>query len=139
MHGKPMRAWQRQCGKANPAYNGSYVGLRREREDLHQRINGRVKAMIQQGLVEEVRSLLAGPGGMSMQAKQALGYPEIIAHLNGQTDLPHAIEAIKIHTRQFAKRQLTWFRRFPKVTWLDVQTDESPEVLALRARGAFGL
>ena len=137
--GKPISSLQQQFGKANPAYNCHYVCLRRDREDLHHRINGRVKAMIQAGLVEEVRSLLAGPGGMSVQAKQALGYQEIINHLAGQTDLPHTIEAIKIHTRQFAKRQLTWFRRFPKVTWLEVQTNDTPEELALRARETFGL
>ncbi|MCK4850938.1 MAG: tRNA (adenosine(37)-N6)-dimethylallyltransferase MiaA, partial [Phycisphaerae bacterium] len=121
------------------AYNCRYVCLRRRREDLHSRINARVKTMIQAGLVQEVRSLLAASGGMSIQARQALGYQEIIAHLSGQTDLPHAIEAIKIHTRQFAKRQRTWFRRFPNVFWLDAQTDDNPQDLALRARRAFNL
>lgn len=136
---EPISSLQQQFGKPNPAYNCRYLCLRRDREDLHHRINARVKTMSQLGLVQEVRSLLANPAGMSIQARQALGYQEIIAHLAGQTDLPHAIEAIKIHTRQFAKRQLTWFRRFLKVTWLDAQTDDSPEDLALRARRAFGI
>ena len=95
--------------------------------------------MIQAGLVQEVRSLLVSPGGMSAQARQALGYQEIIAHLDGQMSLPQAIEAIKIHTRQFAKRQLTWFRRFPGLSWLDAQADSSDEDLAIRARRAFEL
>ena len=136
---EPISSLQQQFGKPNPAYNCHYLCLRRSREDLHHRINARVKTMIQAGLVQEVRSLLANPAGMSIQARQALGYQEIIAHLAGETDLHHAIEAIKIHTRQFAKRQLTWFRRFVGVSWLDAQTDESPEDLVLKAREAFGI
>ncbi len=136
---QPISSFQQQFGSPNPAYNCRYVCLRRRREDLHHRINARVKTMIQAGLVQEVRSLLAAPGTMSPQARQALGYQEIIAHLSGQTDLPHAVEAIKIHTRQFAKRQQTWFRRFPNVFWLDAQTDDNPQDLALRARTAFNL
>ena len=137
--GEPISGFQQQFGRANPAYNCHYVCLRRGREDLHQRINARVKTMIQAGLVGEVVSLLGAEGGMSAQARQALGYQEIIAHLLGQTDLPHAVEATKIHTRQFAKRQQSWFRRFPNVFWLDAQTDDKPEDLALRARRAFNL
>ena len=137
--GEPISGFQQQFGKANPAYNCRYVCLCRPREDLRHRINTRVKTMIQAGLVQEVRSLLAGPGGMSAQARQALGYQEIIAYLDGQMSLPQAIEAIKIHTRRFAKRQLTWFRRFPDIFRLDAQTNESPEDLALRAGRAFGI
>ena len=137
--GKPISLFQQQFGQTNPAYNCSYICLRRSRDDLHHRINARVKDMIQAGLVDEVRALLAAPPGISPQARQALGYQEIIAHLAGQADLPDTIEAIKIHTRQFAKRQLTWFRRFPNVTWLDANPDTTPDELAPLARDAFNL
>jgi len=135
--GEPISGFQQQFGRANPEYNSHYVCLRRKREDLHQRINGRVKEMIRAGLVDEVRGLLALPGGLSMQAAQALGYQEIIAHLSGLMSLEDTIEAIKINTRRFAKRQMTWFRRFPDVNWLDAETEDKVEDLAERARQAF--
>ena len=137
--GEPISSFQQQFGRANPAYNSHYVCLRRAREDLHGRINARVKEMIRAGLVDEVRALLSGPGGLSMQASQALGYQEIIAHLSGQMPLEDAVEAIKINTRRFAKRQQTWFRRFPDVHWLDAEPDSDPTTLAELARQAFGL
>ena len=137
--GAPISSFQQQFGRANPAYRCRYVCLRRKREDLHIRINSRVKQMIQAGLVEEVQTLLAAAGGLSMQAGQALGYQEIIAHLSGEMSLDEATERIKINTRQFAKRQMTWFRRFPKVHWLDAEPEAEPEGLARLAKQAFGL
>ncbi|NIA07383.1 MAG: tRNA (adenosine(37)-N6)-dimethylallyltransferase MiaA [Actinobacteria bacterium] len=135
--GEPISSFQQQFGRANPAYNCHYVCLRRKREDLHGRINARVKEMIRAGLVDEVRGLLSGQGGLSMQARQALGYQEIIAHLSGKMDLEEAIEAIKINTRRFAKRQQTWFRRFPNVHWLDAEPEDKSEYLAGLASQAF--
>jgi tRNA dimethylallyltransferase len=137
--GEPISSFQQQFGRANPAYDCHYVCLRRKREDLHGRINARVKEMIRAGLVEEVRGLLSGPGGLSMQARQGLGYQEIIAHLGGEMELAEAIEAIKINTRRFAKRQMTWFRRFPNVHWLDAEQDSDPASLAEFARQMFNL
>ena len=137
--GRPISELQKQFGWANPAYRCKYVCLRREKEDLHGRINGRVKVMIEAGLVEEVQGLLAGDGGMSMQARQALGYQEIISHLAGEMSLDEAIEAIKINTRRFAKRQRTWFRRFPEVVWVDAGAQESSEELGRRCGDTFGL
>ena len=135
--GEPISSFQQQFGRANPAYDCRYVCLRRKREDLHGRINGRVKEMIRAGLVDEVRGLLELPGGLSMQAKQGLGYQEIIAHLAGEMELAEAIEAIKINTRRFAKRQMSWFRRFPKVRWLEAAANSDPASLAELARRAF--
>lgn len=106
-------------------YPARIVGLRRDREDLSMRINARVKTMIDAGLVKEVRDLLCEPQGMSEQARQALGYAQIIKHLAGEMSLPNAIEEIKITTRQFAKHQRTWFRKFPTTQWLDIAPDES--------------
>ena len=137
--GEPISSFQQQFGRANPAYNCRYVCLRRKREDLHGRINARVKEMIRAGLVDEVQGLLELPGGLSMQARQALGYQEIIGHLSGAMDPEEAVEAIKINTRRFAKRQMTWFRRFPNVHWLDAQADSDAASLADLAREMFNL
>jgi len=65
------------------------------------------------GLVEEVRRLLALPKPLSREARQALGYREVMEHLDGKQGLEATIMAVKTHSRQFAKRQLTWFRRLP--------------------------
>lgn len=137
--GAPISGLQQQFGRANPAYRCRYVCLRREREDLRSRINSRVKQMIQAGLVEEVQTLLAAAGGLSMQARQGLGYQEITAHLAGEMSLDEATERIKINTRQFAKRQMTWFRRFPNVHWLDAEADSEAEELARLAEQVFEL
>ena len=76
--------------------------------------------MIRFGLVEETRRLLDEPAGLSPQARQALGYAQIIEFIAGRTSLTKAVEQIKVATRQFAKHQRTWFRRFPGVHWLDL-------------------
>ncbi len=96
------------------------------------RINARVKAMIQAGLVDEVRSLLAETPGPSEQAGQALGYAQIIDHLAGKMALSDAVEQIKIHTRRLAKHQRTWFRKFHTTQWLDVAADESDSSICRR-------
>ena len=80
-------------------------------EAINARINTRVKAMIEDGLVEEVRRLLAS-GGLGRQASSALGYKQVIAHLAELCSLDEAVEKIKIHTRRYAKQQRTWLRRF---------------------------
>lgn len=84
--------------------------LQPQRDWLYRRIERRVDAMMEAGLVEEVQSLLADNAGLSRTARQALGYKEIIAHLSGEDSLDAAIASLKTRTRQFAKRQLTWFR-----------------------------
>ncbi|MEZ6065757.1 MAG: tRNA (adenosine(37)-N6)-dimethylallyltransferase MiaA [Planctomycetaceae bacterium] len=80
------------------------------RDWLYERINLRVEAMLQLGLVEEVRGLLRRPGGLGRTARQGLGYKEVIAHLEQGLPLEEMVEQLKARTRQFAKRQHTWFR-----------------------------
>ncbi len=80
------------------------------RAELAARIDRRVEAMFSAGLVEEVRSLLCGPRPLSKTARQAVGYREVIEHLEGRRTLPETIDLVKLHTRQLAKRQGTWFR-----------------------------
>ena len=123
--GKPISRLQRQWDTQQFRYDCIFVGLRRSKEDTNRRINARVKAMIRQGLRDEVASLLAEPAGLSPQAAQALGYAEMIEHLQGRCTLEQAVERIKINTRQFARRQRTWFRHFRNVRWIDIHQDDT--------------
>jgi tRNA dimethylallyltransferase len=125
--GKPISSLQKQWDKPEPKHKWTIIGLRREKADASSRINQRVKKMIADGLVEEVESLLAEEKPLSKQARSAIGYAEIIEHLNGRISLEDAIELIKKNTRRFAKNQRTWFKTFKNVNWLDIEPDEPPE------------
>lgn len=114
------------------------VGIRWSRTDLARRIAARVDQMIADGLVDEVRGLLAEHPPMSRTAAQALGYKEMIDHLEGLVPLSAARDEIVLRTTQFAVRQERWFRRDPRITWIDVSGDDpvgvvSPAVLAALA------
>jgi tRNA dimethylallyltransferase len=101
-------------------YNTVVIGLTMDRDLLYQRINQRVDIMMKQGLVHEVETLLKNGLPIDCQAMQGIGYKEIVRHLQGETDLITAIDQIKQGTRNFAKRQLTWYRKMPYITWFDV-------------------
>ena len=104
------------------------VGLRWTRTALAERIARRVHKMVADGLVDEVRSLLAEPDALSATARQALGYKEVIEHLEGDLSLEAAIEKVILRTRQFAVRQERWFRRDPRIEWIDVVVDPVEEI-----------
>ncbi len=124
--GKPISSFQKQFD-AEPSDDWLVIGLRRGKAEESKRINARVKKMIDQGLVEEVQKLLAEEKPLSKQARCAIGYAEIIEHLQGKTFLDEATELIKKNTRKLAKGQRTWFKTFTQVNWLDIKTDESAE------------
>lgn len=128
--GQPISSLQAQWDREPTRHECVYLGLRREREDQAHRINERVRRMIAEGLVDEVRSLLAEREPLSTAARQALGYAEIIQHLEGRYSLADAVEMIKINTRQFAKAQRTWFKRFAPVEWLDLPAGADADDLA---------
>ena len=130
--GTPISALRTQWGSTRPDYDVHYIGVRRDRQEASVRINQRVMKMVELGLVDEVRRLLAEPQPLSLQASQAVGYAEIIAHLEGRISLDEAIEQIKINTRHLAKAQRTWFRRFSPVHWFDAGPDELAEALCER-------
>ena len=94
------------------------IGIRRSRENLLERIYQRVDCMI--GLIEEVRGLY---GYKNLQALNAVGYKEIFDFLDGKTSLQEAVELIKINTRRYAKRQMTWFCKDKEIQWLDAEKD----------------
>lgn len=132
--GRPISSFQKQWEPRQMKYDWTIVGLRREKADASGRINKRVKRMINAGLVDEVKSLLDEEKSLSRQARCAIGYAEIIDHLNGQTSLEEAIELIKVHTRRLAKSQRTWFKTFRDVHWLDIEADEPSERIFERAK-----
>jgi tRNA dimethylallyltransferase len=108
---------------------------------LHHRINTRVDAMFAAGLVEEVQSLMQQPRGLGRTALQALGYKEVITHLRGESSLPVTIDQVKTRTRQFAKRQETWFKNLVECHPLSITRQESPETVAeefLRLADSYG-
>lgn len=128
--GRPISDLQTQWDRQKPRYQCWYIGLRRQREDQNRRTNERVKRMIEAGLVEEVKALLAEPLPLSTAARQALGYAEIIQHLEGRASLAEAVEMIKINTRRFAKAQRTWFRRFLATEWIDLEPEATAAEVA---------
>jgi len=107
-------------------FNIIQIGLEKPRDLLVQHIHERVDIMIKMGLVEEVASLVAH---QQLNALQTVGYQEIFAYLNKEISLPQAIEKIKINTRQYAKRQMTWFKKQPNIQWFQQQTSTITEVL----------
>ena len=93
--------------------------------DLHARINARVNTMFAHGLVDETRELLKRGLAENKTALQAIGYRQVAEHLRGERPLAETIELVKIRTRQFAKRQLTWFRAQKNLEWIELKPDES--------------
>ncbi len=105
--------------------------LNPERDALRDRISRRVDAMIATGLVDEVAQILKTPHGMGRTARQALGYREVLAHLEKGQPLPESIKRLIIHTHQFAKRQRTWFRNIEEVTPIPLAgTENAAEIVA---------
>ncbi len=103
--------------EAYPATGVTQVGLSLSAEAIDRRIEDRLGRMVEAGLVDEVRALAARPGGISRTARQALGYREVLAHVEGGAPLADCLEEAVRRTRQFARRQASWFRRDPRVTW----------------------
>ena len=130
---KPISAFQQQWD-ANTSQDWSIIGLRREKTEESKRINARVKKMIDAGLVDEVKQLLAEPIPLSKQARSAIGYAEIIEHLSGKITLDGTIELIKKNTRKLAKAQRTWFKTFKNVRSLDLAPDETPDQTLARTQ-----
>jgi tRNA dimethylallyltransferase len=117
------------------------VALRWPREVLAQRIEERVHIMIKRGLRDEVERLLVA--GLSLTAMQALGYKEMVEHLEARMSLDEVVETVVLRTRQFAVRQERWFRRDPRITWFDIDKDPvsevAPHLIDLMSREPFGV
>src|SRR3954469_10138265 len=118
--GQPISHQQLQFEEGRPADTCRVFVLRRRREELHARIEGRVEAMIECGLVDEVRGLTAAGRQLGRTARQAVGYREALAHLAGEYERDEMIPRIKSRTRRVAKRQGTWFRSLSECQFIDI-------------------
>jgi tRNA dimethylallyltransferase len=113
--GEPISVWQQQWTAMQlRAQPNQLLYLDLPREELYRRIDARVPQMLDAGLVEEVRTLTRLPQPLSKEAAQALGYKEMFAFLEGRASLAETVQLIQTRSRQFAKRQLTWFRHLPE-------------------------
>lgn len=128
--GHRISSLQTQFGKKNPKYDCVMMAIEHDRAILYKRIESRVDSMLQRGLVEEVRTLINHPMGLSRQASQALGYKEVIDFLSGKYTLSEVSQVIKQRTRHFAKRQMTWFRSFLDIHWIHASAGDEPEKLS---------
>lgn len=116
--GKPMAEFQQRAPES--PYELCLLGLTMERSVLYDRINHRVDLMMEQGLVDEVKRLLEEGYHKNLQSMQGIGYKEMVEYLEGTISLDEAVELIKKNSRNFAKRQLTWFRSMKDIAWLDM-------------------
>jgi tRNA dimethylallyltransferase len=128
--GTPISQWQ--CQWQNPVRSRTFllIGLTRDREDLRRRLATRTGAMLQMGLVDEVRRALAMGYSPTLPTLQSVGYGEIVAYLGGTCDLTHARELIERNTWRLAKRQMTWFRRMTGMHWISLT--DTPESVAIQ-------
>jgi tRNA dimethylallyltransferase len=110
-------------------------GFARSPVDLHQRISARIEAMFRQGWVAETEQLLQRGLAQNQTAMQALGYRQIAEHLQGERSLAETVELVKLRTRQFAKRQMTWFRRQLQLTWINLEPQCSAEAVVKAIAG----
>jgi tRNA dimethylallyltransferase len=118
--GKPISSWQKEWKRQREDFGTEHgkgprvLWLDLPRPQLYARIDERVRQMMAGGLVDEVRGLMALPRPLSREARQALGYKEVINHLEGKASLDETISRIQLRSRNFAKRQITWFRHMPE-------------------------
>ncbi|MCX7927136.1 MAG: tRNA (adenosine(37)-N6)-dimethylallyltransferase MiaA [Candidatus Omnitrophica bacterium] len=125
--GIPISKLQKQRKGLSMEYDIRIVGLTLERIKLYKNINERVEEMFNKGVVSEVRKLLSG--SLSLTARKAIGIKEIEDYLNGKLSLEEAKELIKKNTRQYSRRQLTWFRKDKRIIWVDKETPDLLEKL----------
>ena len=118
-----------------PRYDPLWIGLDfTERSELYRRINLRVDIMLEMGLLQEIRELLASGIPAKATAMQAIGYKEFVAALNGECNIEEAADQVRMFSRRYAKRQLTWFRRNKNIHWLIRETGQSAEEILEQAR-----
>jgi len=135
--GRPISELQREAAAGRPGPGARVAGLRVPRERLYTRIDERADAMMAAGLLEEAKALAAREEPLSKEAASALGYAELFAHLRGEHDLDEAVRLIKRNTRRFARKQMTWFRRFEGVAWVEPAEGEAAEAVAGRVIAAW--
>ena len=128
MSGEKMNDFSKDL-RYNKKYRPIIIVLNRDRQALYDRINLRVDIMLKNGLIEEVKGLLEKGYTKDMISMQGIGYKEIIKYFDGEYTLDEAIEIIKRDSRRYAKRQLTWFRRYEDAKWFEIDKFDSAEEL----------
>ena len=125
----------RRTRELPPRYEPLWIGLDfTERSELYRRINLRVDIMLEMGLIDEIRALLASGIPPRCTAMQAIGYKEFVAALNGECTMEEAADQVRMFSRRYAKRQLTWFRRNNAIHWLVREAEQSSEEILEQAR-----
>jgi len=127
LRGQPLSDGHRRHGFNERPFAALLIGLLREREALYRRIEERVEVELAKGLVDETRRLLAQGYGRDLGSMKGLGYRQMAGYLAGESSYEDAVGALKRDTRRFAKRQLTWFRKEPGITWLHLAEEEPVE------------
>lgn len=127
--GRPFSEFHREWKNRESLYDLKIFGLNMDRDKLRERINRRVDRMVMAGLLDEVRGLIASGYERFLTSQQAIGYKELIGYLKGETSLEEAVDTLKARTRQYAKRQLTWFRADSRIHWIDVTGKTTGEVV----------
>ena len=133
--GQTITEHNRKTQQIPPKYTPLWLGLDfADRAELYCRIDRRVDMMLEMGLISEIQGLLASGIPSKCTAMQAIGYKEFVAALHGEETIAQAAEEVKKSSRHYAKRQLTWFRRNPKLHWLKRQTGQKNEEILSIAR-----
>jgi tRNA dimethylallyltransferase len=131
--GRPMSELERA---AKPfEIPGIKIGLSRDRRELYAMIDRRVEEMMEMGFLDEVRTLKEKGFAEARAVAGSLGYQELLDHLKGFITLERAVHTIKLKTRHFAKRQMTWFRKEPDITWIDITGCTDPAAYARLKKG----
>ncbi len=125
--GKPFSSFHQQ-GEIQPDEDTIVFGLKWPRQKLYDRINQRVDQMMEMGLVEELKSILRAGNPKDLQSLNTVGYKEVIKYLDGEWSLDKAVEKIKTSTRRYAKRQMTWYKRWEFIHWLDADVLSTEEM-----------
>lgn len=128
--GRPMSAWQQEHGFRAAEYEIRVVVLAMDRKRLYARIDRRCAAMIDAGLVDEVRGLWARGYGPDLESMRSIGYREVGRHLRGECSLEQAVDDMAKETRHLAKRQITWFRAVREAEWRDAETATADDLAA---------
>lgn len=123
--GRKFSDWRTEQSKKLP-YQVHYIVLDRPREELYDRINTRVDQMIEMGLLEEVKQLFKY---RKVRSLQTVGYSEFFQFLEGKVDYTYALDKVKQHSRNYAKRQLTWFRGVPQAVWKSASDTDVKDIL----------
>ena len=136
--GITMTEHNRRTQEIPPRYRPLWIGLDfAERSELYRRIDLRVSVMLEMGLIQEIQDLLASGIPEKCTAMQAIGYKEFVAALKGECTIDEAADQVRMFSRRYAKRQLTWLRRNPRIHWLTRQTGQSSGEILEMARHCF--